>query len=225
MTQLSQRTLQMVVDHVGAHGSFEAAASHVNMSLSNIYVWRTKSKKDCDDGDTSSPFYINGKWWHELLADARDAFLFGQEIEMVTAEKPEEWIPDDEPATPMPRASYAKPEKPPKPAQSQSELRALAALTPEQRRAKFGASAFPRDASGRRTIPHMSPSLTKDQADDQGHGLRPGPEPFQRPQQPSKYANPNILPPGSGRRVQRLDVGEQIGDGQDQIPSGGFRVA
>lgn len=223
MTQLSERALTMVLDHVAAHGSFEAAADHVNMSLSNLYTWRTKSKKDQESGDTSSPFYVNGRWWHEALADARDAFLLAQELGTIEEQKPEEWIPDPTPVS-TPRPSYAKPLKPV--TGGQSELRALAALSPEERRKRFGASAFPRDASGRRTIPHLSPSLTADQADDQGHGLRPGPEPFQRPQSSSLYdRNPNIrpAPPPGSRRAQSLDRGEELGEGEP--PPGGFRVA
>lgn len=240
MTQLSQRALKMVVDHVAAHGSFEAAASHVNMSLSNIYAWRGKSKKDQESGDTSSPFYINGRWWHELLADARDTFLFGQELGDIEEQKagslghaspkrpamakPEEWIPDPTPTrvvsvdTTRP-ASYAKPPKPPQ-HPSIAELRALAA-NPEERRKRFGASAYPMNERGQRTIPHGSPSLTADQPDDEGRGLRPV-EVWHPPGTKLLSDNGSYMPaPGSQRRARPLDTGEQIGDGMDSIPPGG----
>lgn len=92
-----------------------------------------------------------------------------------------------------------------------NDLQRLAAMTPEQRRAALGASAVPLDRNGRRTMPTLSPPMSRDLPDDAGHGLKPAPAPFVRPQQSTRpsYARP-------------LD---QAGRGRGDVPPGGFKVA
>lgn len=99
-------------------------------------------------------------------------------------------------------------------------LKQLAAMTPEQRRAALGASAVPLDANGRRTIPALAPPLNRDLPDDAGHGLRPGPEPYQPPAKPTPQEPPR---PSYARPEKRLDTGENVGRGD--VPSGGYKVA
>jgi len=100
-------------------------------------------------------------------------------------------------------------------------LKQLAAMTPEQRRAALGASGVPLDKNGRRAMPLLAPPLNRDLPDDAGHGLKPGPAPFVRPQQPTPQEPPR---PSYARPQKALDTGERTGDGRD-IPPGGFRVA
>jgi hypothetical protein len=93
-----------------------------------------------------------------------------------------------------------------------AKLKALAAMSPEERRKALGASAVPLDAAGRRTLPASAPKMD-DAPDDRGDGLRP-PQPT--PQQPTQPTQPSYARPS-----QRLD---QSGRGEGVPPQGGFKV-
>lgn len=110
--------------------------------------------------------------------------------------------------------------KPNEPAVNVEELRALARMSPEQRRAKLGASPYPLDQHGRRAMPMLSPPLTRDQPDDAGNGLRPVPE-FVRPQQP---ASP-VLTEGKPSYAKPSKNLDHSGVGVGTPPPGGFKVA
>lgn len=97
-------------------------------------------------------------------------------------------------------------------------LKQLARMSPDERRKAIGGSPVALDANGHRTIPKLAPKMN-DQADDAGHGLRPGPEPFVRPQQPTPQEPPR---PSYARPTTRLDKGEETGVGAP--PPGGIRV-
>jgi len=100
------------------------------------------------------------------------------------------------------------------------ELRKIAALSPEERRARFGGKAYATDAAGRRTIPALSPPLN-DRPDDQNLGKRPGVEPYVPPAKPAPVDQGQPRP--SYAKPQRaLD---HSGYGEGKPPSGGFRVA
>jgi hypothetical protein len=86
------------------------------------------------------------------------------------------------------------------------ELRRLAAMSPEQRRAAIGASPYPKDGRGLRTIPQLAPS----QNDPPDHFRER--EEVAPPPRPA-YAKP----------VRSLDSGEGIGRGEP--PAGGMKVA
>ena len=96
------------------------------------------------------------------------------------------------------------------------ELRALAALTPEQRRAKFGASKYPLDANGRPTLTRaLAPPSHSDPADDQHRGARPAPAPYVPPPHPAPQ--PQAQPRPSYSKPQRSM--DNIGRGEP--PPGG----
>jgi len=84
-----------------------------------------------------------------------------------------------------------------------AELRALAALTPEERRAKFGGSKYPLDANGRPTLTRaLAPPSHSDPADDQHRGARPAPPPYVPPPQP-RSQQPTPQPRPSYAKPQR----------------------
>jgi hypothetical protein len=84
------------------------------------------------------------------------------------------------------------------------ELRKLASMTPEERRAAIGASQFPKDQRGLRTIPQLAPPNRDDMPDH----VREQPAPPPRP----AYAKP----------IQNLDRGEHTGRGEP--PPGGMKM-
>jgi hypothetical protein len=100
-----------------------------------------------------------------------------------------------------------------------ARLRALAAMTPEERRKELGASKVPLDAHGRRTMPPTG--LPSGRDDNLPVITKPTPAPYTPPQapEPQEPARPSYARP-----TKRLDKGEEIGDGRD-VPSGGFKVA
>ncbi len=100
-----------------------------------------------------------------------------------------------------------------------SRLRALAAMTPEERRKALGATAVPKDAAGRRTLPVMAPKMD-DRPDDAGLGLKPSPyvAPYIPPPAPEPQPRPSYARPNPS-----LDRGEGIGPGDP--PPGGMKVA
>lgn len=108
--------------------------------------------------------------------------------------------------------------RPGEPRADLQELRALAALSPEERRAKFGGKAYPTDASGRRTIPALSPPLTKDAPDDQNLGKRPPPEPYTPPPRPAPVDT------GAPSYVKPSPALDQSGRGAGNPPPGGMRI-
>ena len=94
----------------------------------------------------------------------------------------------------------------------ESELRRLAAMTPEQRRLEIGASKYPKNAATG-LVTHANIGAPKGDDNRPDHdGDRPQPEPKPRP----AYAK--IKNPG-----RSLDTGEGIGAGT--IPPGGMKVA
>jgi|SRR5579862_1745221 len=104
------------------------------------------------------------------------------------------------------------------PSRSIEELRALAALSPAERRRVLGTHPHPLNEHGQRDIPRLPAPINRDAPDDQNRGLRPAAE-FQRPPQPKpareaprqSYARPS----------QSLD---QSGRGEGVPPSGGGRA-
>lgn len=117
----------------------------------------------------------------------------------------------DKHGNPVPRFRLRKP---------LNDLKRLAAMTPEQRRAALGASAVPLDANGRRTLPQLAAPMGRDLPDDAGHGLKPGPTPFVRPQQPTPQQPAR---PSYARPQHRLDHGERVGEGGD-VPPGRYSM-
>jgi hypothetical protein len=108
--------------------------------------------------------------------------------------------------------------KPDEPSVSISELRALAALSPEARRDKLGASKFPIDpATGMRTIPRIAAPSYADAPDDQHRGLRPPPPPYVPPQQPAPQ--PQAQPRPSYAKPSRSE--DHIGEGNMDRERGG----
>lgn len=107
--------------------------------------------------------------------------------------------------------------RPDEPRADLAELRKLASLTPEQRRAKFGASPYPKDARGNRTLPSLPAPINRDQPDDQNLGKKPV-EPFVRPQQPAPAPDPGR--PSYAKPQRTLDTGERTGRGEPP-PGGG----
>jgi hypothetical protein len=85
------------------------------------------------------------------------------------------------------------------------ELRRLASMSPEQRRAAIGASQYPKDAHGLRTIPQLAPPP------ERSDHPRERAEAAQTPPRPA-YAKP----------VKNLDRGEGIGRGE--VPDGGMKI-
>jgi hypothetical protein len=83
------------------------------------------------------------------------------------------------------------------------ELRRLAAMSPEQRREAIGASPFPKDARGLRTIPQLAPPNRDDMPDHVREQKPPKPRPA--------YAKP----------VKPLD---SSGTGLGEIPPGGMKM-
>ena len=106
-----------------------------------------------------------------------------------------------------------------RPSASLEELRALAALSPEERRKRIGASKFPTDANGRRTLPQLAPPMHNDAPDDQNLAQRPAPESYKPQPQPQP---PDPGRPSYAKPSKRLDKGEEVGRGEP--PSGGFSV-
>jgi hypothetical protein len=83
------------------------------------------------------------------------------------------------------------------------ELRRLASMTPEQRREAIGASPYPKDAHGLRTIPQLAPP----------------PERSDHPREREEAAPPR---PAYAKPIKSLDTGERIGRGE--IPEGGMKM-
>ncbi|HXR25605.1 MAG TPA: hypothetical protein VN742_09615 [Candidatus Binataceae bacterium] len=83
------------------------------------------------------------------------------------------------------------------------ELRRLSLMTPEQRREAIGASPYPKDAHGLRTIPQLSPPT----------------EPSDHPREREEAAPPR---PAYAKPVRPLDTGERIGRGEP--PPGGMKM-
>jgi hypothetical protein len=94
-------------------------------------------------------------------------------------------------------------------------LRALAAMSPEDRRAALGASGVALDEHGRRTIPRLAPPMDA-RTDDAGRGLRhPAPGYFAPPKKPPEPAPSYARPPQSS------------GDdhyGSGTVSGGGYKV-
>jgi hypothetical protein len=100
-----------------------------------------------------------------------------------------------------------------------ARLKQLAAMSPEERRKALGATAVPKDAAGRRTLPVSAPRMD-DKPDDAGHGSKPSPyaAPYQPPPAPEPQPKPSYARPNPS-----LDRGEGVGHGDP--PPGGMRVA
>jgi hypothetical protein len=84
------------------------------------------------------------------------------------------------------------------------ELRRLAAMTPEHRREAIGASPYPKDQRGLRTIPQLAPPN----------------EPSDHPRERAEAAPPPR--PAYAKPIRSLD---SAGTGRGEPPPGGFRVA
>ena len=100
------------------------------------------------------------------------------------------------------------------------ELRRLALMSPEERRAQTGASAYPKDARGLRTIPSLGSSRDDNRSD---HVKEQQIEP---PPNPRMYEAPGPNPPSAARPsyakpAKSLD---QASRGRGEPPSGGYSV-
>jgi hypothetical protein len=102
---------------------------------------------------------------------------------------------------------------------STEELRALAKLSPAERRQRLGASAYPMDAAGRRVIPQLSPPNERPDGVGRGDEIAkpsdPPPYTFQPTQPQQQQPAPK---PSYARPDQRLD---QSGRGEGVPPAGG----
>jgi hypothetical protein len=83
------------------------------------------------------------------------------------------------------------------------ELRRLAAMSPEERRAKIGASPYPKDQRGLRTIPQLAPPN----------------EPSDHHREREAAAPPK---PAYAKPARPLDTGEGVGPGR--VPDGGMKM-
>ena len=113
--------------------------------------------------------------------------------------------------------------KPNEPRADLAELRALAKLSPEERRKQFGATAHPMDKAGRRQIPKLSPPVVErsDHPQEQPYIAPPNaPQPYTPPPKPP-VSDPGV--PSYAKPSKNLDTGERIGHGDP--PPGGMRVA
>jgi hypothetical protein len=96
-----------------------------------------------------------------------------------------------------------------------ARLRQLAALPPAQRREAIGASPYPKDANGHRTIATGLPPGKRD--DDLPTLTKPQPSPYVAPYVPPQAPEPQPRP-DYARPVKSLD---SAGTGRGEPPSGG----
>ncbi len=102
------------------------------------------------------------------------------------------------------------------------ELRRIASLTPEQRRAEIGARRAPVNARGL----VMAAATGAPRGDDRSDHIKEQ-QPVEPPVNPRMYEEPKLLPPSRpapsyAKPQKTLDSGERIGRGEP--PPGGFKM-